>query len=429
MKSNIAIDGSLELKKHISAIHCSNNFTLVQRKLFNALLYNAYEDLQEKQQFEISARKLCVLIGYNSNDYVKLKQALMGLVQVVIEWNIIDHEQSRETLKWQASSAIASAKLEKGICTYEYSLLMKELLYHPEIYGRLDMNLIRKFSSNYGLALYENCIRFQNLPLTPWITVSAFRKLMGVSDDKYQKFQDFKKRVLIVAVNEVNKHAPISIDTELRYFGKNIEAIRFRLYKKDVCGKLEPPPHSAAEGLIEYIVTTFQLSKAIAAKMLDKYGVDYIKEKIAIVTCAPSYKNGKVLDIAAFFSSAVNGDYKDRKSSGAQIDEARVNADTLRVKAENEQKQRRELEIRYNGYCVEFIDSILESMNEDKKALLMNKFADYVKDGYSIAFSWYKKQGLKDGRVKAILVDYFKKEHSDKVAKLLTLEQFYRQNP
>ena len=36
---------ALELKKHVAVIHSSNKLTLLQRKIANALLFNAYEEL------------------------------------------------------------------------------------------------------------------------------------------------------------------------------------------------------------------------------------------------------------------------------------------------------------------------------------------------------------------------------------------------
>ena len=116
----IKSEKSLELKKHINAIHCTNNLTLVQRKLFNALLFNAYAELPHKAQFEVPARALCALIGYNSNDYGKLKKALLALMTVALEWNVIDYSSSDSSGKWRASAVLSSAKLEDGICTYEY---------------------------------------------------------------------------------------------------------------------------------------------------------------------------------------------------------------------------------------------------------------------------------------------------------------------
>jgi plasmid replication initiation protein len=194
----------IEIKKHINAIHCTNNISLVQRKVFNALLYNAYHDLPKKSQFEIPVKLLSELIGYDSNDRKKLKNSLMGLITTAIEWNVLDSKNT-DYSKWTASSIISSAKIENGICTYEFSSMMRELLYHPDVYGRIDMLVMSRFKSGYGLALYENCIRFQGLSNTGWMTLEVFRKLMGLAEGSYPVYCDFKKRVLDIALKEVNQ--------------------------------------------------------------------------------------------------------------------------------------------------------------------------------------------------------------------------------
>lgn len=86
------------LKKHVNTIHCSNDLTLVQRKLFNALLFNAYHEMQEKLQYEISVKKLCELIGYASRDYKKLKKSIMDLITTAIEWNVIEDKDRKSVV-------------------------------------------------------------------------------------------------------------------------------------------------------------------------------------------------------------------------------------------------------------------------------------------------------------------------------------------
>lgn len=108
---------------------------------------------------------------------------------------------------------------------------MKDLMYQPEIYGQINIDLVSKFKSGYGLALYENCIRYKGLMQTPWFPIEIFRKLMGVFDGKYQVFKDFKKRVLDVGVNEVNTVSPIRIVPELERVNQKVTKIRFKLEK------------------------------------------------------------------------------------------------------------------------------------------------------------------------------------------------------
>ncbi len=224
---------ALELKKHVATIHASNKLSLLQRKISNALLYNAYENLLEQEDHQIHIATLCKIIDYSSNDYKTIKRALVDLLSTVIEWNLVDGDKLATQGIWNASSIIASASIDGPICTYSYSNTMKKLLYHPEFYGRLNMQVQAKFQSSYGLALYENCIRFQNIEQTPWFDLAKFRKLMGVEEGKYKIFRDLKSRVIEKAVEEVNKYSPIFIEPQYRKQDRQVVAIQFLINKQN----------------------------------------------------------------------------------------------------------------------------------------------------------------------------------------------------
>lgn len=185
MKNDFQINRAIELKKHVATIHSNNSLSLVQRKIANALLFNAYEHLLTKEEHAIEIKVLTKLIGYDSKDTKKIKEALVALISTVIEWNLVEGNKIDEEGVWNASSIIADASIKGGICTYSYSNRMRKLLYRPELYGRLDMEVMSQFKSSYGLALYENCIRYQDINVTARFEMAIFRKLMGVEEGTY----------------------------------------------------------------------------------------------------------------------------------------------------------------------------------------------------------------------------------------------------
>ena len=77
---------SLELKKHVAVIHSHSKISLLQRKISNALLFHAYDNLLIKDEHEIQISTLTKLIDYDSHDHKKIKQSLMDLLATVVEW-------------------------------------------------------------------------------------------------------------------------------------------------------------------------------------------------------------------------------------------------------------------------------------------------------------------------------------------------------
>ncbi|MEP5761543.1 MAG: replication initiation protein, partial [Litoreibacter sp.] len=223
------LTGSLRrgaVKKHVAAIHVSGKLTLLQRKLSNVLLLNAYDTLTLQNTFQIDAKTLAMMVGYNSNDMETLKQSLRGLAETVAEWDMLDAEGRQE---WGVSSLLSYAKLKGGICEYAYSPALAEKLNDPKVFALINLNIQRKFNSGHALALYENCYRFHRIGTTGWWSLETFRRLMGVADSEYYEvFKHLNAKIIKPAVAEVNKTSNIIVTPECRKQGRAFSDIRFR---------------------------------------------------------------------------------------------------------------------------------------------------------------------------------------------------------
>jgi len=393
------------LKKHVNTIHSSNNLTLVQRKLFNALLFNAYHDMPEKFQYEIPIKKLCNLIGYDSRDYKKLRKSILDLLTTAIEWNVIENDQGEKKEKWRASSIVAAAKIENGLCIYEFSSVMRELLYRPEIYGKIDIQIMTQFKSSYGLALYENCIRFQSIATTPWLPINTFRKLMGIAENRYQNFCDLKKRVLDIAVKEVNLYSPIKVVPEIKRVNKAVTSIKFKLLEnKEVTVNVENDLLEANADLLSILKRDFNLSDKVAIDILDRYDPEFIQEKITLIKASENFRLGKIRELAAYFIDALKRDYKPSKSSQRLLNEIR-NQEEAKIKAEKAKED--QLQEKAKKQRLEVINNYLGSLSEEALSTVYKSFEeDIITSANFYVRKNYKKAGLKNKSVEMLFNSY-----------------------
>ena len=420
MDLSIARDKHLELKKHINAIHCTNNLTLVQRKLFNALLFRAYPELPHKTKFQIQARQLCELIGYNSNDYGKLKRALLGLITIAIEWNVIDALTGKEK-KWKASAILASAELEGGYCSYEYSQVMRDFLYQPEIYGRINIALVAKFKSSYGLALYENCIRYQGLSQTPWFSLEVFRKLMGVFGEKYSVFKDFKKRVLNIAIEEVNAISPVHVYAEIERKNQKATRIRLKISKKTHPDAEKIKRDLVDDELLATLSTIFGLSEQLISQSLEKYGYQYIKEKVEMILQSENFLSGNIRGLAGYLLEALKKDYKASKSSKKVVDAHRQKRRAGEKASKDSEENRKN---NYDNYVNKKIADYLSHLSKTEYKELEGDFDVQMKEKGGFLLDWYKKHGVAHPAVKACFNDFIKKHKSRKLGQILSFKDF-----
>jgi len=308
------VENKRELKKHAATIHCSNTLSLLQRKVTNALLFHAYKELMLKEEHEITVKQLCRLIGYNGNNHAVIKDALKGLISTVIEWNLIDDKTGNEN--WTASSILASVSLEGPLCYFAYSPRMKQLLHSPSMFGKIDLVIQSRFRSSYGLALYENCIRYRGLPNTKWFDMELFKKLMGVPAGKYDIFRDFKKRVLDKAVDEVNTYSDLIISCEYQKEGRKVLRVRFSLKdraRKTRLGQPRAQLDGTQDSLFAKLNTIFELSVEQVEQVMSEYDAQFISDKIAVIEESKAFKEGRVENLPGYLLSALKNNYQAKK--------------------------------------------------------------------------------------------------------------------
>ena len=417
---------SLELKKHVGAIHSSNRLTLVQRKVANALLYNAYNNLLTQEKHSIHIKALCDLIGYDSKDYKTVKNALIALISTVIQWNLIDVDKDKGNTEnnsiWNASSIIADASINGPICSYSYSLNMRQLLYHPEVYGRLNMSVQAKFKSTYGLALYENCIRYQRVKQTQWFDLVTFRSLMGVEKEEYPIFRDFKRRVLDKAITEVNIYSPIFIKVRFKKQGRAVVYLQFLIETNQGILNNEIERNLGANcpiNLLERLQKDFGFSSISANKIVKAYDVEYILAKMAIVENSGSFKSGTIGNLAMYLKDALEKDYQPPKSSMERM--RSVVKQELKDTEEQKYKERKLEEYR-RFQNKEILRIYHNELPCKEKQVLEGFFVKYIKQ--TVYRDIYLREGLDNALVADKLCFFIKADKRTSFSKIISFEEF-----
>lgn len=305
------------VRKHAGAIHIKNDISCLQRKAWNVLLHNAYDDFPDVnlQLHTISVRDLMDLAGFDSKNVKYLKDALEDMVTTKIKWDIIDHEGKSD---WGVTTALASASIKDGICSYAYSPQLRAKLYNPELYARIDLLIISRFSSGHALALYENCARYRAIHQTPVLPLSLFRELLGVNNTaSYDEFKILNRAVIQPAVKEINAISDISLEVELQREKRKVVGVKF-LIQENFQGALAiDSPSSFNHELLrklqdDFCLTETQAKEALALHSEDRISIvmEYVQEKYT----EGKIKNG-VKGLAPYFLRVLrDGDVKIAKT-------------------------------------------------------------------------------------------------------------------
>ena len=375
------------VKKNVSTIHINAKLSLLQRKLVNALLYNAYDGLLTAGSHSINVTLLCEIIGFDSKNIQYLKQALKGIVETSVEWDILEDDGSKT---WEISSLLSSAKITRGVCHYRYDRSLGEKLYHPDVYSKINLAVIRGMKSSYALILYENCYRFLAIGKTGWWSLSTFRKIMGVDDDgTYNEFKFLNRDVIKPAIKEVNQLSNILLEYETKRKGRAINGIRFLIKSNPQLSLITDEEDELAQSKAYKKLLEMGVSKALARAWMLEHGEDYIFNKIEYTLKQAS--SGRIKSTkAGFLKSAIENDFlSDAELTKDQTNEhftKRAEMEELQAELDKMQKMLRKLERGYRNECLPIYWDAFHGMSAEKQTQTKEKFSEPLSPIHQLDF-------------------------------------------
>ncbi len=428
------------VKKHSAAIQIEGKLTLLQRKTWNALLWNAYNDLPIKDIYDIPIQKIMTVVGYDSKDEEYLKEATIAMMRCIVQWNVLSKDGSQS---WGASVLLASVYIENGMCSYGFAPHLRQKLYNPDMFARLDLDLQKRFSSKYGLALWELCTDYlggkRDCGETPWIEVDAFRKLMGVEGGIYDSFKRVTERVISPALAEVNRVSDFHVTVEHQRRGRKIMALKFKMRR--VVMLMEPantqaplfPELDDMPALVREL-TNAGLSTQDAFEIWQKgfafvedavrpkdIGEDteeafaaYVQEKIHLLKRRQS--SGKVENVTGFLREAIRKNYANpeyaEELGKEQAKRQRTAAAIAQHKATTIQERQAHLQRQHDAE----IQALCNGIVEDFPVFLEQAVALASDDenGFNFAYTPWKTpaENYRDSiAVRAILNRYLERQH------------------
>jgi len=221
-----------EVIKASPAIQIQSKISLLQRRAWNVLLANAYNELPDKDIHSVSVAELAAKLGFGDGNQEYLKEMLRSLRSCEVEWNLLNKDNKQE---WGVAGLLAEVRIVDGICFYQFPHTLRLKLHNPRVYAKLNLRLQNQFTSKYALVLWEVCFDYFDADRqqgeTPFIPLETFRELMGVEADEYTTFKSLNQWVIKPAIKEINDLTDYHVEIEHKRLGRRIAELKFRISK------------------------------------------------------------------------------------------------------------------------------------------------------------------------------------------------------
>lgn len=224
----------IKLAKHSALIQMTNTMTAEQRKIYNYLIFEAKTQLRENPKrtiFEVEIWNICKYTGAQNNFHIK--QSVKAMESITVKVNTLGKDKKRKWEPFNLLEEVVGMQEEDGIINYALPKQVIETIYHPEVYAEIDLVVIKGLKSKYAIAMYEFITDYIKIK-TIKIKIDEFKTLMGIDPKtQYQRFFDFKKRVIDSSIDEINSKTPIIVKVEPIYRGRKVVALQFFFYYRD----------------------------------------------------------------------------------------------------------------------------------------------------------------------------------------------------
>ena len=338
-----------EVIKASPAIQIQGKMTHLQRRAWNILLANAYNELPDKEIHSVGVADLAAKLGYESNDLDYLKETLRALRNFEVQWNILRKDKKQE---WGVAGLLASADIKDGICTYAFAPHLRPKLHNPRIYTKLNLRLQNEFKGQYALILWEICFDYFDTDRgqgeTPFIPLETFKELMGLDETDYPVFKVLSRDVIKSALNEINALTNYHVEVEQKRIGRKVAELKFSItsvkqlpIQESLFPDIEDLPPVALELVQAQVDRNVALDiadrewESIRPEKLPAPGtypdfLAYVAEKIEMSLSAPNVENR-----AGYVIEAIRENYQDDRVRKAR----QVRAEKMREQALSDLKE------------------------------------------------------------------------------------------
>jgi hypothetical protein len=294
---------------------------------------------------------------------------------------------------------LSYARIRDGVCTYKYERALAEKLFHPGMYSKINLSVLREMQSAHALVLYENCYRYVSLGHTPWWDVDVFRKLMSVDEMvSYKQFKLLNRAVIQPAMKEVSDLSNIKLELETSRKGRTVTGLRFIIRDNPQLSLLGMEDDDDISKTAAYKALVEEgISKTLARAWVIEHDEAYIFEKLELVhdqAAVGKIKSSK----AGFLKSAIEEDYHSetaqKKKHLELVQSTKASRQKLEAELEALKAAQREAETAYRWHVAAIIEDAFQALPESQKEAVLSEFkAGLTSTIYSNAF---QKGGWKD---------------------------------
>lgn len=223
--------------KDNALIQASYTLDLAEQRLILLAIIEARNKSQGITQdtlLEIHARSYAKQFNINDKTaYTVVKEASKGLFDRYVTYHDKNPKNGKDRsfhCRWVDKVGVEP---DSGIVYIRFTSDVIPLITRLEShFTSYEIDKVANLTSSYAIRLYEILISWRDVGKTPKYEIEDLRSKLGVEPKQYQRMNNFKARVLELAIDQINKYTDITANYNQHKKGRVITAISFTFKSK-----------------------------------------------------------------------------------------------------------------------------------------------------------------------------------------------------
>ncbi len=371
--------------------------TSMELKIFSMVLLKIREN-PEGEIFSINVRELMEHFEGSNENYTYLKAVAKKM------FGAIDLNPSEKGFDLNViftkievnHEGIMNFKLNSDIKFYVLNLTTNFTQYYFENIARLK--------SNFSIRIYELLKQYEKIGNRK-VELIYLRHFLNISDEKFTKYNDFKRKVILVAQKELKDKTDVCFEFEEIKRGRKIVEIKFNIFrnnkgsaknevetvtKVDLKKELPSPLTEEQEAIKNKLVSKYGLSEKTANELVLLVKIEQIEKNI--IYAENEHKDGNISkNFSGFLLNAIKNNYANNVSL-FEVDNKKKEEQARKEKALAEKKEELTSKL-LSEFGRTAKETFLNSLSETEKEELKNQIIEEMGLD-SFAVLTIKKKGL-----------------------------------
>ena len=229
-------NSSLVVKDN-ALINASYNLDLVEQRLILLAIVEAREKgqgINTNDSLTVHAESYVTQFNVHRNTaYQALKDACENLFERRFSYEKLTKKGNIEHVKSRWVQEVSYVENE-ALVRIKFSSAVVPLITNLEKqFTSYELEQVSELNSVYAIRLYELLIAWRSASKTPVFELGEFRAKLGVDESEYRQMNNFKNRVLDVALKQINQHTDITAKYEQHKSGRKITGFSFTFKPKN----------------------------------------------------------------------------------------------------------------------------------------------------------------------------------------------------